>query len=264
VSDVVAGSGIEVRQVRRYGWKPSLPDLRDHLADASELAVLDEVDPRGDLPPVFDQGQLGSCTANAVGAAVEYDAKLNGSDPGALSRLWIYYYERVIEGSPADQDTGAFGRDGFKVCQKMGVPLESSWPYEVSHFADEPPATLADEALTHRISNYRAVPRNLDSMKAVLSNRQTIAFGFTVYQSFESPEVAKTGMVPMPSRSDAVLGGHEVLMVGYLRDQPNHALVRNSWGDGWGLGGYFLMPWSYILDANLATDFRTIRRAAAT
>lgn len=260
--DIIQGAGIEVRSVRRYGWKPSLPDLRDHLADASGLGVLDEVDPRGDLPPVFDQGDLGSCTANAVGAAVEYDAKLNGSDPGTLSRLWIYYYERKIEGSPADQDTGAFGRDGFKVCMKIGVPLEKDWPYDPSKFAGEPSAALADESAQHRISNYRVVSRNLDSMKAVLSNRQTIAFGFTVYESFESDEVAKTGKIPMPSRGEAVKGGHEVLLVGYLKDEPNYALVRNSWGTGWGLAGYFLMPWSYLLDANLATDFRTIRRAA--
>ncbi len=105
--DVLEAAGATPRNIRHYGWKPSLPDLRDHIADASELKVLDEVDPRADLPDVFDQGQLGSCTANAVAAAVEYDAKLNGSDPGFLSRLWIYYYERKIEGSPADKDTGA-------------------------------------------------------------------------------------------------------------------------------------------------------------
>jgi C1A family cysteine protease len=238
-----------------------LPDLRDHIADASELAVQKEVDPRDELPPVFDQGQLGSCTANAVAAAVEYDAKLNGSDPGPLSRLWIYYYERKIEGSPADQDTGAYGRDGFKVCNKLGVPLEKSWPYVIKKFSQEPPAKLAAEAQQHRISNYRSVPRNLDGIKAVLSNRQTIAFGFTVYESFESQEVANTGLVPMPSRGERTLGGHEVLLVGYLKDEPNYGLVRNSWGDGWGLGGYFLMPWAYILDRNLASDFRTIRRA---
>jgi C1A family cysteine protease len=254
--------GVEVRQIRRYGWKPSLPDLRDFLADASSLEIKDEVDPRADLPPIFDQGNLGSCTANAVAAAVEYDAKLNGSDPGALSRLWIYYYERKLEGSPADQDTGAYGRDGFKVCMKIGVPLEKDWPYDISKFSAEPPASLAAEAKAHRISNYRVVPRNLDSMKAVLSNRQTIAFGFTVYSSFESQEVAQTGKVPMPNRSEQVLGGHEVLIVGYLKDEPNYALTRNSWGTGWGLSGYFLMPWAYILDHNLSSDFRTIRRAA--
>jgi C1A family cysteine protease len=258
--DVLDAAGVTPRNIRRYGWKPSLPDLRDHIADASELQVLDEVDPRADLPGIFDQGQLGSCTANAVAAAVEYDAKLNGSDPGPLSRLWIYYYERKIEGSPADQDTGAYGRDGFKVCKTIGVPLETDWPYDIAKFSDEPPASLADEARQHRISNYRSVPNNLDSMRAVLSNRQTIAFGFTVYESFESQEVAQTGIVPMPTRNERTLGGHEVLLVGYLKDQPNYGLVRNSWGTTWGIQGYFLMPWAYLLDRNLASDFRTIRR----
>ena len=258
--DVLEDAAVQPRRIQRYGWKPSLPDLRDHIADASELTVRDEVDPRGDLPPVFDQGQLGSCTANAVAGAVEYDAKLAGSDPGTLSRLWIYYYERKIEGSPAEQDTGAFGRDGFKVCKTLGVPLEKDWPYDIAKFSDEPPANLADEARQHRISNYRSVPRNADSMRAVLSNDQTIALGFTVYESFESAEVAKTGIVPLPTRGEKTLGGHEVLLVGYLKDEPNYGLVRNSWGTGWGLQGYFLMPWAYLLDRNLASDFRTIRR----
>ncbi len=262
MADALDTAGLTPRKIHRYGWKPSLPDLRDHVADASELPILDEVDPRAELPAVFDQGHLGSCTANAVAAAVEYDAKLNGSDPGTLSRLWIYYYERKLEGAPADQDTGAFGRDGFNVCHRMGVPLEKDWPYDISQFSVQPPDSLDSEALQHKISNYRVVPRNLDSMKAVLSNKQTIAFGFTVYESFESDVVAKTGIVPMPTRGEKTLGGHEVLLVGYLKEQPNYGLVRNSWGDGWALEGYFLMPWSYLLDAHLSSDFRTIRRPA--
>jgi C1A family cysteine protease len=262
MADALKTAGLTPRKIHHYGWKPSLPDLRDHIADTSELKILDEVDPRPDLPAVFDQAHLGSCTANAVAAAVEYDAKLNGSDPGFLSRLWIYFYERKLEGAPVDQDTGAHGRDGLKVCQKMGVPLEQEWPYDVDKFSEQPPASLDDEARQHRISNYRVVPRNLDSMKAAVSNRQTIPFGFTVYESFESPEVAKSGTVPMPNRDEKVLGGHEVLLVGYLKDQVNYGLVRNSWGTGWGIAGYFLMPWSYLLDANLSSDFRTIRRAA--
>jgi C1A family cysteine protease len=262
MADAFEAAGLTPRKIHRYGWKPSLPDLRDHIADASELPIRDEVDPRADLPDVFDQGHLGSCTANAVAAAVEYDAKLNGSDPGFLSRLWIYYYERKLEGAPTDQDTGAFGRDGLKVCHKLGVPLEKDWPYDITQFSVQPPDSLDSEAKQHRISNYRVVPRNLDSMKAVLSNRQTIAFGFSVYESFESPEVAKTGVVPMPTRGEKTLGGHEVLLVGYLKDEPNYGLVRNSWGADWAIKGYFLMPWSYFLDANLSSDFRTIRRAA--
>jgi C1A family cysteine protease len=262
MTDSLQNAGLTPRKIHRYGWKPSLPDVRDHIADASELTVREEVDPRADLPAVFDQGQLGSCTANAVAAAVEYDAELNGADPGFLSRLWIYYYERQLEGAPATQDTGAYGRDGFKVCQKLGVPPEADWPYDISKFSDDPPASLDGEARQHRISNYKVVPRNLDTMRAVLSNRQTIALGFSVYQSFESHQVAQTGIVPLPTRNEKQLGGHEVLLVGYLKDQPNYGLVRNSWGPDWGMKGYFLMPWAYILDANLASDFRTIRRPA--
>ena len=260
MADAFEAAGLTSRKIHHYGWKPSLPDLRDHIADTSELKILDEVDPRAELPDVFDQGQLGSCTANAVAAAVEYDAKLNGSDPGFLSRLWIYFYERKLEGAPTDQDTGAMGRDGFKVCHKLGVPLENDWPYDIAKFSEQPPDSLDPEARHHRISNYRVVPRNLDAMKAVLSNRQTIAFGFTVYESFESPQVAQTGIMPLPSRNEQTLGGHEVLLVGYLKNEPNYGLVRNSWGTDWGMQGYFLMPWAIFMDTHLSSDFRTIRR----
>ena len=94
----------------------------------------------------------------------------------------------------------------------------------------------------------------------MLSNRQTIAFGFSVYESFESQQVAETGVVPMPGPDERQLGGHEVLAVGYLEDHPDHVLVRNSWGPDWGMGGYFLMPWAYLLSTDLSSDFRTIVR----
>jgi C1A family cysteine protease len=255
---------VSERRIQRFGWKPSLPDQRDLIADTSEIKVAEEVDPRSDLPAVYDQGQLGSCTANAVAAALEYNDRLDGdSDLGTPSRLFIYYFERKVEGSPPDQDTGAYGRDGFKVAKRWGTPPESDWPYSDANpgaFQEEPPQKVMDEAAKHKLeAAYRAVPRSVDSFKAVLSNRQTCAFGFTVYESFESDAVAKTGIVPMPGRDERVLGGHEVLMVGYLKDEPNYALVRNSWGDGWALDGYCLFPWAYLL-SQLASDFRTIRR----
>jgi C1A family cysteine protease len=254
------------RRIQGFGWKPSLPDQRDLIADTSEIAVAEEVDPRADLPGVYDQKQLGSCTANAVAAALEYNNRLDGDDYGTPSRLFIYYFERKIEGSPADQDTGAYGRDGFKVARTYGVPPEEEWPYSDANpgpFQEQPPKAVMDDAAKHKLTEaYRSVPRSVDAFKAVLSNRQTCAFGFTVYESFESPEVAKTGIVPMPGRGEKVLGGHEVLMVGYLKDEPNYALVRNSWGTGWALEGYFLFPWAYVL-SQLASDFRTIRRPLA-
>jgi C1A family cysteine protease len=255
------------RVIQGFGWKPSLPDQRDLIADTSEIKVADEVDPRSELPAVYDQAHLGSCTANAVAAALEYNAHLDDAEYGTPSRLFIYFFERRLEGSPADQDTGAYGRDGFKVARRWGVPPESDWPYSDANpgaFEQEPPAAIISEAAQHRLTeNYRAVPRSVDAFKAALSQRQTVAFGFTVYESFMSDAVRQSGVVPIPGRDEKVLGGHEVLMVGYLADEPNYVLVRNSWGTGWGIDGYCLFPWAYILSA-LASDFRTIRRALGT
>jgi C1A family cysteine protease len=242
------------------GWKRSLPDPRDFLADHSQIKLAAEVDPRKDMPGVYDQGQLGSCTANAVGAAIEYDRRLNTdtTDDYTPSRLDIYYGERVLEGSPVTEDTGAYGRDGFKFAQKTGVIPERDWPYDIKKFAQKPPA---DTANRHKIGAYKAVARSVSALKAVLSNRQTVAFGFTVFESFESNAVAKTGIVPLPNiHSENQLGGHETLLVGYLKSEPNYGLVRNSWGTKWGIGGYFLMPWAYLIDPTLSDDFRTIYR----
>ena len=253
------------RQITRYGWKPSLPDHRDLIADTTGLTPLPEVDPRAKMPPPFDQGQLGSCTANAVGAALEYDGILDGASAVTPSRLFIYYCERTIEGSLGKGDTGAFGRDGFKAARRFGTPPETDWPYDIQNFADNPPPQAWQDAAAHKLSkSYKSVPRSVNQFKLVLSNQQTVAFGFSVYESFESAEVASTGIVPMPASSEQQVGGHEVLAVGYLADQPNYVLVRNSWGPSWGLGGYFLMPWQYLLSTDLASDFRTIVRPTTT
>lgn len=247
------------RTVQRYGWKPSLPDHRDLIADTATLPIRPEVDPRHDMPPVYDQGQLGSCTANAIAAAIEYDARLSGAAMTVTpSRLDIYFGERELEGTTA-QDSGAYGRDGFKYAHSTGVIPEKDWPYLIERFAQQPPL---DVARRHTIGAYAAVPRSITSIKRVLSNRQTIAFGFSVFESFESAKVAKTGVMPVPGPTERMVGGHEVLMIGYLRDHPDHVLCRNSWGATWALAGYFLMPWQIVLDKSMSSDFRTIKRPA--
>jgi C1A family cysteine protease len=247
------------RSVAGLGWRPSLPDHRDLIADTATLAILPQVDPRDEMPPPYAQGQLGSCTANVIAAAIEYDRALSGDTmAGTPSRLDIYYGERLLEGT-VGEDAGAFGRDGFKFAHKTGVIPEACWPYEVADFARAPPA---EPAQRYRIGAYAAVPRSLAAIKQVLSNRQTIAFGFSVYESFEGDALARTGVMAAPAPGERMIGGHAVLMVGYLRDHPDHVLCRNSWGAQWGMAGYFLMSLAVVLDAGMCTDFRTIKRPA--
>ncbi len=259
--------GPQVRQhkIQRYGWIPDLPDARDHLY-AAPLAVLGalpaKVDLRAQCPDVYDQGELGSCTGNAIAGAVQFERmkeNLPTADALVPSRLFIYYNERVIERSVA-QDSGAQIRDGIKSAAKQGVCFESGpqpWPYNVKNFAEEPPPPCYQAALANQIVQYSRLVPALSQLRGCLAHGYPFVFGFTVYESFESPDVAKTGIVPMPG-AEAVLGGHAVMAVGY-DDSQQRFIVRNSWRPTWGLQGYCLMPYAYLTDTHLSDDFWTIR-----
>jgi C1A family cysteine protease len=247
------------KKSKGYGWVPDLPDHRDFLYSAIRRAPR-KLPPSVDLSPgcsaVENQGQLGSCTGNALAGALEFLERKAGTSFADMSRLFIYYNERVIEHS-VKTDSGAMIRDGIKTLAAQGACTEKKWPYNVAQFAAKPSAACYSEAKKHKISTYHRIV-TLDDMRGCLSEGYPFIFGFTVYDSFESQAVAKSGVVPMPKESEKVLGGHAVLGVGY-NDAAKRFVVRNSWGAGWGKAGYFTIPYAYLGNSNLADDFWTIR-----
>jgi C1A family cysteine protease len=264
----------EPGQVRigRYGWKPDLPDHRDFTyavphPTAAKLPA--KADLRPACPPVYDQGQIGSCTANAIAGAIEFEQKKQKLPEFTPSRLFIYYNERVMEGTAPSVDSGAQIRDGIKSVATLGACKETSWTYDDANngnapcpkckYALKPPAAAYKEALQYKIKAYQRLDNsNLNTLKGCLASGYPFVFGFTVYESFESQQVANTGIVPMPASSEKVVGGHAVDCVGY-DDSKQLFIVRNSWGTGWGLKGYCMMPYSYLTSTNLADDFWTIQ-----
>lgn len=244
-----------------YGWIPDLPDQRDYLyaAPVEMIGALPaSVDLTAACPPVYDQGRLGSCTANAIAGAMEFDQmKQNLSPVFVPSRLFIYYNERVMEGT-VDSDSGAQIRDGMKSVGKQGACPEDMWRYLIEKFREKPTDACYQAALQHRAILYQRVNRDLAQMKGCLASGYPFVFGFTVYESFESEKVAQTGHAPMPQHGEKVLGGHAVLAVGY-DDANQWFMVRNSWGTGWGMQGYFTLPYTYLISRRLASDFWTIR-----
>ena len=262
---------------RKYGWRRQLPDYRDYHYNAPRsvlLALPPLVDLRPIMPKVYDQLDLGSCTANSIGGghqSGQIRQRLNGATDQASitqaisgsfvpSRLFIYWNERFMEGGMGQvaQDSGAEIRDGIKSVAQQGVCPEPMWPYDTSKYVIKPFAACYASALEHQVLSYHAILQNIDQFKGCLAEGYPFEFGFSVYDSFESPEVAKTGVVPIPDSSESQLGGHAVLAVGY-DDSKQWFIVRNSWGENWGDKGYFYMPYAYILNAGLASDFWTIR-----
>ena len=252
-------NGIRTRSIKHYGWVPDLPDARDFQFSAPDAVLASlpaKVGLRSKCPPVYDQGELGSCTANAIAGAFEFD-QLQERQPDFMpSRLFIYFNERTMEGT-VDIDAGAMLRDGIKSVAKLGVCTEDSWPYDIARFRDRPGAQCYREALKHQAMVYRSVPQHLNTLQACLATGIPFVFGFSVYESFESEAVARTGVVEMPRPREKQVGGHAVVAVGYDNGAQRFT-VRNSWGKRWGQKGYCTMPYAYVTNAQLAMDFWAI------
>lgn len=259
---------------RHYGWRRENPDIRDfkyltsfHPVTEPLKPLPDKIDLRPYCPPVYDQGPLGSCTANAIIAAYEYDLiRCNIPNPPVecpvaieypnLSRLFLYYNERLMEGT-TQIDAGAVIRDGIKSIAKLGCCKEEIWPYQIAKFRDRPADEAYVEAQNHQAILYASVEESVLGIQIALSDGYPVIFGFTVYDSFESEEVARTGIMPMPGKEEKVVGGHAVVAVGYDIEKEQ-LIVRNSWGENFGDKGYFYMPFNYV--HHLCRDFWVLKQ----
>ncbi len=241
----------------RLGWAPDLKDHRDrHYPTHRAVKTPASVDLRDQLPECYDQGDLGSCTANAIGGALQFVQRRQALDLVMPSRLFIYYNEREMEGS-VDSDAGARIRDGIKSVVNQGYCPESDWPYDVTKFAVRPSQRCYEEALLDQVTVYYRVSVRLSSMLHCLASGFPFIFGIAVYESFFE---ASSGDVPMPEAGERAEGGHAMLCVGY--DQARRRfLFRNSWGNGWGDGtGHGTIPFEYLDSTDYGGDYWTIRQ----
>lgn len=260
-----------MNQKHHKGWRPDLPDKRDRYYHNSMHFHADSKAPRptsidlrnGNMPPVEDQGQLGSCTAFGSLAAYNFAHHLQGSGFLEPSHLFAYYNARMLEGT-VNEDSGATIRDAVKAIAKFGAVPESELPYIIAKFKHKPSAHLYTEGAKHLAIQYLRVESDqrkggLTHLQACLAAGYPVIFGSTLYDSFENPGPDADGMIPMPQPEEGVLGGHCQLICGY--DNHKQAfLVRNSWGESWALQGYEWIPYAYILDTDYTSDCWTLRK----
>ena len=259
---------------RKYGWIKQKEDVRDYgfgrmvrLLKIPFLTIPPVVLNRNWCSAVQDQGNLGSCTANAWAGLLQYNECKNGQGGKNfkwLSRLFVYYNERVLDGT-VNQDSGAELRDGAKVIHQKGVCIESEWPYKINAFMQTPTPQCYKDALPNVINSYYAL-NTITDMKTCLATGQCFVLGFNVYDYFTSDQMASTGILKMPTsqeQTNGPLGGHAVMCIGY-DDNKQVFTCKNSWGLGWGLpgnlDGYFTMPYKYMTNSNYASDFWTVVR----
>jgi C1A family cysteine protease len=247
-----------------YGWHPSPPDFRDNIYRVKPHIDLAALPSKVDLaaPPIFDQGSIGSCGAQSAAADILHAAISQQKLPTAPtpSRLFIYWIARYVMGT-VNQDSGVNNRSLLKALAKYGWCDESLWKHDTREFKTQPPKECFDQAATRKIVKYESVPQDLATMKAALAAGDTFIFGFTVYNSMETAQVKRSGIVPMPKGNDRAVGGHDVVICGY-DDSTERFKFKNSWGEGWGQNGFGEIPYAYATHARLAGDFWTVTHAA--
>ena len=246
---------------RHYGWQKQKEDPRDHQFFSSiHIAALPKaIDLRtpGKTPPIVNQESIGSCGANSSSSIFLFEEMREGlQDVSLKSRLFIYYYTRYLMRT-VKKDSGVDNRSLMKALSKYGACDESLWPYDISKFKIKPPKACINSALDHQVKEYTAINQTLPDLKSCIAQGHPFLLGFYVPESFESEEMAKTGILKMPVRGK-IIGGHDVYAIAYDDDKQSF-LIGNSWGEDWGQKGYFEMPYEFIIDSKWVTDFWSFR-----
>ena len=248
-----------MRSIARYGWIPDRPDKRDVRFCASPAVDVPATpDWSQGLPPAFDQGQIGSCTGNMFAAESFFLQAKQGGPASMASRLFSYWIARAREGSTGS-DAGAQIRDIIAGAVTEGICPEDIWPYDVTQVLREPSAAAFERAQYCEVLDYERVDntREAEFVSAMMAG--PLCFGVTLFDSFEGPDVARTGMVPVPDFStEAIVGGHAMWLC-QLDLVRRLAKVRNSWSSRWGREGYCWFPMDYLTDGDLATDFWRVK-----
>ncbi len=219
--------------------------LAQGLPDAFDLQPM--------MPPVYDQGSQGSCGPNSLCGILQFLAMMQQlSDQSLQSRAFVYWITRQLMGT-TDQDSGVDNPTMLKALKQFGYIPDTEMPYNDQDYTTQPSSQDYADALPHAVDGYAGVDQNEQTISASIAAKQPVLFGFTVYESMLSQQVARTGMVPMPTGRDRVAGGHDVVLVGYDSTKRLYKF-RNSWSISWGQNGYGFFPYDYVLNPNLAGE----------
>jgi len=224
---------------------PAASPSEHQVAFAASAEVPRQIDLRSSCTAVEDQGQIGSCTANACVGALEYlYAKRDGQAP-ELSRLFVYYNTRRLKGT-LHLDSGAAVSEAMAAVLAFGACRSELWPYNPALLSAEPAPQAYQDGRKHEAIQYARVA-GIDGAIQALAQGYPVVFGTIIPQRCYDT-AASTGVIPETTadeRRARPSGGHCMLIVGYDLDRKVFH-IRNSWGSDWGKGGYCEFPFEEV------------------
>jgi len=239
----------------RYGCNKDKEDTRDfQYTPPKDITLEHKFTLCEKMPPILNQGKLGSCTANGICNAIRYCEMVEGIDScKPRSRLFIYYNERDMEGN-VNEDLGAQIRDGMKSINTQGACYEETWPYDITQFCEKPTPSCYKEGKEHRAIKYERITQDITHIKHAIQSGFPVVFGFVVFESMERKTVTMSGIIPYPGEGSKQIGGHCVVCCGW-DDSRKLFTIMNSWGTKWGNKGYGYLSYDYLSNPDLANDF---------
>lgn len=254
---------LELVNGRRYGYRKDVPDFRDLGVGSAPLSRATDpaVSNIALMGAVLDQGQEGSCTAHAAVADREFlhwkelarrGQTVAPDNAGLYSPAFTYYVCRMLDGSLDEGDCGSYGRTTCRAGTKYGFAHRADMPYTPGDFDTAPTDAQYAAAKTWLTGQYHRLS-TVQDMKDCIASGYNFRIGFTVYESFEN--IGHDGLWKPKKTQERVLGGHEVLAIGYRDDVNGGSFqVRNSWGESWGDSGNFWFRYSDAADSDILMD----------
>lgn len=254
-----------------FGWKPDLPDIHDKFyqfdkveftpdvdtdsdsdSETDEGFKIEKIDLRDQFPPVYDQGSIHcSVPCSILSVYCFFTNKTNPEEEYIPSRMHLHQLTSLIESN----DRSLSIKNTLHILEKVGTVSEDIIGF--GEYPDQDERFIGIETKPPKLIKYRKVEQSKEQFKRALDAGYPIIFGMSLYSSALTEGTFKTGEIKMPTKSDQVVGGISMVLVGY-DNKKKHWIVRNNWGKQWGDKGYGYIPFSYLINPQLANSFWVI------